>query len=1255
MRRSQHIKRIILIITLSSMVLAALLYWHSTSTPNLSLSSPFSPAKTYSHPTPASIKIQHPLPPTFADRTLAFGLHHRHKQSSGGLHDLTETFAGGACVFDFDQDGWQDLFVIGGSGDTRPFGKVAWWQSEQGDRLYRNQQGTAFQLTHVFKHGNSMGCAVGDLDNNGREELIVSTIDSLYLYHFDESKKPTAVVLPQYAPRWFSHVLLTDLNHDGLTDIYALGFIRYQRGARAFEARTGLKAAPNEYNPAFYDAEPNLLLLNQGALTFQPSERLSFVEDKAGRGVMALSWDADGNGRRDLYIANAAGSASPLLLQDVRPLVFTDNTTQLLPSHPQGAFSASLFPQRHSRGWPSTLQDTALSNARPHNLILSHPLGLPPSFMASTKHDTRYQNQQWSRHLAKQTLLHLQRWGHLVADFNHDGHPDIMVRTGGIIPEPDDRYSPIRQPDQLQLAIHGQFQTLPLSDAITEPTFDASGRSGVVADFDNDGDSDLFLTNNNSSGQLLINHTEQATYWIGIDLLPLSGAAGLDIGLEVHLQSGDILSLHSNSRIQLLSYGDRRFLIPSPEPIAQVTVHWPDGSKQTLTSLPQQGYVTWRQGEDEPQTLSHSAQHTLDGETLPFKPHHYLAGYQSARQWLAPTAQHNSTLPLDNHTISPIARYQEALLKRLARDTPFSRGFAQGLALSPRHIQAASLLPALFANSSTEIQHMALTILQRWELEETLPLLRDALQADDLELRCHANRVMAYFFQQEEALPHRKWLLLPDMIAMLDQDPQPCQLTSLGHSERYRALHALRRFTDSNEVVNHPNRDSLILAAIQGLGLLKQREAINDLHRLLRQYSELSTPTFNEAKRALATITSLYQLADAPNTMTDWLDQLSAKQTLALLKAFQHYPQTQFTISVFSPAIHNHLNVLSDYQQRDALVLASQLTLLSEPSSPAMEQRLIEQWQQVEQWQNNAERQAVSNVSLSNTLNHLQPHRAINDRLYWQLFDLLPLPKQRHLLHTHHAQPIDPTRALQWITQNHPLQSHVFARFNRHYYPTQLVRAIPSTELAAQALFPRCQQLPYWPASLQPQLDTLAISRFNRAPQTAQGLPSGVKEEILCLFRFTQPRPTWQAWLNHHPHHQARALAQIAANPHPAAQRWLLNHLLTTLKSPINEQGSANNTIQKIDIAPLLSALLQHPQQAHHALLTRGLSHPDQEIQLATLNAILTTRHERYHQHAYQWLRRQSQNEDTEHPNTSHHHQLYPAILQAFPDLLTFH
>ncbi|MCK4492985.1 MAG: VCBS repeat-containing protein, partial [Methylococcales bacterium] len=112
----------------------------------------------------------------FKDITYESGLLFFHQQGDQKLTGVNETLGSGVCAFDYDNDGWVDLFLVNGSGETRYFGKQHWWQKQQFHQLFKNMDGQHFkkvtQQAGLKISSWGMGCVSADFDNDGDADLV---------------------------------------------------------------------------------------------------------------------------------------------------------------------------------------------------------------------------------------------------------------------------------------------------------------------------------------------------------------------------------------------------------------------------------------------------------------------------------------------------------------------------------------------------------------------------------------------------------------------------------------------------------------------------------------------------------------------------------------------------------------------------------------------------------------------------------------------------------------------------------------------------------------------------------------------------------------------------------------------------------------------------------------------------------------------------------------------------------------------------
>ncbi len=244
--------------------------------------------------------------PLFTDITKAAGLASFRQFQGPRSSQLPEDMGSGVAWGDFDNDGFDDLFVVSGGGSLDlPDSELA------PSVLYRNLGDGRFEKVNGFPELRirGMGAAWGDYDNDGRLDLVVTSYDRIYLFHNNADGTFTDIShitgLDHYRGFW-SGVSWGDYNRDGYLDLYVCGYVKYKReeqNAIASSTQFGLEV-PFTLNPASFEPERNLLFRNNGNGTFTEIAKELGVDNPDGRSLSALWHDFDGDGWPDLYVAN---------------------------------------------------------------------------------------------------------------------------------------------------------------------------------------------------------------------------------------------------------------------------------------------------------------------------------------------------------------------------------------------------------------------------------------------------------------------------------------------------------------------------------------------------------------------------------------------------------------------------------------------------------------------------------------------------------------------------------------------------------------------------------------------------------------------------------------------------------------------------------------------------------------------------------------------------------------------------------------
>lgn len=517
---------------------------------------------------------------TFTDVTRQTGIEFHHfsgKRSS----QLPEDMGSGAAWGDYDNDGWADLVVANEVGPLT-IADSERRQSPARARLYHNDHGTFSDVTDkagIDFRGWGMGAAWGDYDNDGNIDLVLTAYGRNVLYHnngngtFTDRGLVSRVGVPE---GFWTGASWGDYNRDGFLDLYVTGYVKYKRpddgGA---QSRYDIEN-PASINPASFRPERNLLFRNNGNGTFTEVAAAAGVADVTGRGLSAAWVDLDGDGWLDLYVAN--DQSDNALFRNLGNGKFADI------SH-----SARVADYRSAMGIAVGDWD----NDGAQDLFLTHWLAQENALYTNQLSESKKRvtggdvskltfMDEADRFGLGQISLDFVGWATSFIDYDNDGKVDLFIVNGSTLQDRSDSTHLVPMRNQLfwnQGRRAGFFDVSLVAGATFGKEF--VGRGAAFADFDNDGDEDVFIVNHGGPGILLRNDGGNRNHWLQVEVRGAkSNRQG--IGATVRVVVGDTTQtrqigaqssyLSQNSLIETFGLG-------AAARADTVEVRWPAGAR----------------------------------------------------------------------------------------------------------------------------------------------------------------------------------------------------------------------------------------------------------------------------------------------------------------------------------------------------------------------------------------------------------------------------------------------------------------------------------------------------------------------------------------------------------------------------------------------------------------------------------------------------------------------------------------------------
>jgi len=521
---------------------------------------------------------------------------------------LLETTGCGAAFYDYDNDGWLDIFLVNGARlEGFPAG------SEPTSHLFKNNRdGTFTDVTvraGVAHAGWGQGCCVGDYDNDGWDDLFVTYFGKNVLYHnngdgtFTDVSQKAGVA--GNGKRWNTGCAFVDYDRDGRLDLFVANYIDMDL-ATAPTPESGpclYKSVMVACGPPGLQGGKNILYHNNGDGTFTDvSEAAGILSANGTYGLGVLTADFDNDAWPDIYVAD--DSTASVLYQNKKNGKFQDIAIEAgCALSPDGKPQAGMGVSAADYDMDGNL-DIVKTNFAGDTPSLYHNQG-----------GANFEDATYTAGLGAHTQF--LGWGCGFFDMDNDGWPDILLCNGHVYPEVEQLKTEAgyAQRKLLYQNLHnGHFADVSFQagPGISEPS---PSRGAAFGDFDNDGDIDVLVNTVNDYPQLLRCDSRLNHNWIKIRTIGTKSnrsGIGARIACVTHLP-GETKPHRQIDEVRsgggYLSQNDLRvhFGLGKAEKVDEIEIRWPSGQIDTLKEVKPNQLIYVKEGEGITRTIQFPA------------------------------------------------------------------------------------------------------------------------------------------------------------------------------------------------------------------------------------------------------------------------------------------------------------------------------------------------------------------------------------------------------------------------------------------------------------------------------------------------------------------------------------------------------------------------------------------------------------------------------------------------------------------------
>ena len=526
----------------------------------------------------------------FTNVTKAAGIDFIHFKGNNGVATILEEAGPGACVGDYDGDGFQDVYFVNGRDLYNRGIKVR-------NALYRNNaDGTFTDVTEkagVPGNAYGLGCVWGDYNNDGHPDLYVTQYGKNILYRnngdgtFSDVTEKAHVDGTDFGTVFHSGATFFDYDRDGLLDLYAGGYVDF--GPKSRRTCTIGYGIESSCLPQTYGGTPAVLYHNNGDGTFTNVTKAAKIFQPKGKNLSVGAADYDNDGWPDLFVAN--DGVEVYQYHNEGDGTFTDValTSGVALTADGGTMAAMCI----------SLGD--YDNDGFLDLFISDFQDVPDHVWHN---DGKGFFEEVSDRLGiAGPTKHVLSFGGGFFDFDNDGWLDLFIANGHVYPGVEKAMPGVHYKQINSLFRNGGNGKFPEVTALSGNGFATPylGRGVAFADFDNDGNMDLVVANNGDPPLLLRNAGGTGRHFLNFKLVGTKSNRDA-MGARIKLRAGGLSQLREIAGGgSYLSQSDLRahFGLGQSTRADSVEVWWPSGVRQVFRDVEADKFYVIEEGKDE--------------------------------------------------------------------------------------------------------------------------------------------------------------------------------------------------------------------------------------------------------------------------------------------------------------------------------------------------------------------------------------------------------------------------------------------------------------------------------------------------------------------------------------------------------------------------------------------------------------------------------------------------------------------------------